>query len=114
MTRGSNRPGRLATSHAAICPSSRRRSSRKVAAGGRLAESSIHEERMYWQAAVKLICRGFGTCPGHLSVALAQPSPLSQIAASPLVLPRAGINALATSQLIALSARGTSLARARQ
>jgi len=30
----------------------------QVAAGGRLAESSIHAERMYWQAAVKLICRG--------------------------------------------------------
>ena len=58
MTRGSVRPGRLATSHDAICPSSRRRSSCKVAGGVRLAESSIHAERMYWQAAVKLICRG--------------------------------------------------------
>ncbi|MFY9255333.1 MAG: hypothetical protein WAO83_17915 [Fuerstiella sp.] len=56
MTRGSSRPGLLATSQLAICVSN-------IIQWFRMSamlplDVIIHEAKTYWQALVKLICRG--------------------------------------------------------
>jgi NAD(P)-dependent dehydrogenase (short-subunit alcohol dehydrogenase family) len=56
---GSIRPGRLATSHPAICLRTRSPYAVICSGSSRPHESCIHAARMYWQVAVKLIWRGF-------------------------------------------------------